>query len=112
MIPSPEVVFLGRDNYIGQILNQNGIPFPNLSGVTQINLELGGTTIPSTGPASGPIQWNQPGFATGEVRLFLGMQAGLIASDTPMTAYIVTYDLTHPDGLVWGSFQILIQSGI
>ena len=111
MASTTETVYLGRDNSIDLILQANGA-VADLSPVTRIDLKIKTTTISSTDPAAGPVKWCQPGYATGEIRLFLGNVAGLTAAKTSVPCYIVVYDPLNPDGIVWGQIPLLIQSGI
>lgn len=98
-----EIVYLGRDNSIDLLLNADGVAV-NLSSVTKMVLVVDGSTqISSTNLGDDPIRWNQVGYDTGEVRLFLKDE--LITSGRHSSQLIV-YDPTNTDGVVWGSFQV------
>jgi hypothetical protein len=108
---SYETIYLGRDNYVGRVLSQtaNGVSSPvDLTSVTRIDLEVGGVTVTSTNASSGPIQWAQQGFATGEIRIFPNLITGLGASPSLLAATLIVYDPTNPAGTVWGSFPVLV----
>ena len=99
-----EYVYLGHDNYIDLILMANGSA-QNLSGITKMTLTFDTTKISSANQASDPILWNQAGYQTGEIRIFLGKQ-----SLTPGSyeAPLIVYDASDPDGIVWDIIPIIV----
>ena len=103
-----EQVYNGRNNRIDLLLKSNGVA-SDLSGVTQIKLVSGTTTIVSTGPGTGPIRWNQSGYQTGEIRIFLRDQ-NLPISSVIQTGHIVVYDSANPNGIVWGDIRFQVKS--
>ena len=103
-----EMIFLGRDRWFGRILRENGVPVPDLSSITRIDLIIGAVTVTSTDPEAGEIRWGQPGYDPGEIRVFAGANADLQAAQALQMAWLVTYDSTNPDGFPWDSFPILI----
>lgn len=99
-----EFVYLGHENSIDLILKADGIAV-NLTSVTRITLTLGATLIDSDNGDTDPIRWAKVGYATGEIRLFLGDQ--LITADN-YQAPLVVYDPTNTDGIVWDLIPITI----
>lgn len=106
---SYETIYIGRDNTIDLILKADGEAV-DLSSVTQIDVSVGGVVIESSNADTDAIRWAQVGYDTGEIRISFGSVDGLVASSAKKWAYIVIYDLENPDGVVWGSFPVLILS--
>ncbi len=104
-----EIVYLDHDNSIDLILKADGTA-RDLSNVTKITATFDDTTIESEDAAAGPIRWNQDGYATGEIRLFLGDQN--ISADRYSTVYIVTYDPDNTNGIVWGSIRVEVKAEV
>ncbi len=92
-----EYVYLGRDNSIDLLLKADGVA-ADLASVTKITASFKGTLVSSTNSTAGAIRWSGAGYATGEIRLFLGSQtipAGRY--DVP----IVVYDPANTSGVQW-----------
>jgi len=103
-----EIVFLGHDNSIDLILKADGT-VQNLSSVTKMTLSFGDLLIESTNEDTDSIRWAKDGYATGEVRLFLGGEA----IDPEMYhAPLVVYDETNDDGIVWGTIPISVEADV
>lgn len=101
---SVETVYLGHDNSIDMILKADGVA-QSLAAVTSMTLTFGTLKITSTNQVNDVIKWNQGGYATGEVRFFLGAQnipPGLY------TAPLVVYDASNDDGIVWTRIRISV----
>jgi len=101
---NPEIVYLGHDNSINLKLKADGAAV-SLASVTDMSLTFGSTLIESDNGDADPIRWIKAGYATGEVRLFLGAQA--IAAGNYKAALIV-YDATNTNGLMWGFIPIVV----
>jgi hypothetical protein len=106
-----EYIYNGRDNRIDLLLKNdlndgNGFVPANLSGVTKIDMDFDGTTVSSTDKAAGVITWDQPSYATGEIRCVLG------ASSIPAAEYpavpIYVYDAGNPNGIRWEAVPIVV----
>jgi hypothetical protein len=102
MAVSIETVYLGHDNDIRLILKSDGSAV-NLAAITDMTVSIGEVTVESDNGDSDPIRWAKAGYATGEVRLFLGAQS--LISSGPGLAWLIVYDTDHPNGTVWGSFK-------
>lgn len=103
-----EIVFLGHDNSIDLILKADGTT-QNLSSVTRMTLSFGDQLIESTNEETDPIRWAKVGYATGEVRLFLG---GEVIDPKTYHAPLIVYDLTNEDGIVWGTVPISVETEV
>jgi hypothetical protein len=99
-----EFVYLGHDNRIDLILKADGAAV-DLSGANRMTLTLGSALIDSDNGEADPIRWAKGGYATGEVRLFLG---GEDLTATDYKAPLVVYDGSNPEGIVWGVIPISI----
>lgn len=66
-----EVVYLGHDNSIDRILKSDGVAVA-LTSVTRMTLTMETKLVDSDNGATDPIRWSKEGYATGEVRFFLG----------------------------------------
>jgi hypothetical protein len=106
--PITEVTYLGHDNTIDLLLKADDVA-QDLAGCTSMTITLDGKTITSDNTVGDPITWAQAGYATGEVRLDLGGQA--ITAGTH-TAWLVVYDASNPDGIVWGSLRITVVAEV
>jgi hypothetical protein len=96
-------VYLNHSNTIDIVLTANGAPV-DLTGVTQITLVVGDTTISSTNQSTDVIRWSQSGWVTGKVVLTLGGQS--IEEGTYPRCYLTVYDATWTSGLVWDVLQL------
>ena len=111
-----EVLYLGRDNTIDLLLkreNDAGVSEAvDLANVTQIDAIFRAdtnVTVSSSGEASGPIRWNQVGYADGEIRIeFSSVQeADLSEGLYPVT--IVTFDANNTDGIIFGEIGVKVK---
>ena len=99
-----EFVYLGHDNSIDVILKSNGAAVA-LTSVTQMTLTLGTKLIDSNNDDTDPIRWIKSGYATGEVRLFLGAE---VIAEGNYQGILIVYDATNPNGIVWGRVPLTI----
>lgn len=104
-----EIVYLGHDNSINKTLKEDGAA-EALTAVTRITLTLGTTLIDSDNGDADPIRWIKSGYATGEVRFFLGGQT--ITPGEYENAWVVVYDPTNATGVVWGSFKVEVVAEV
>lgn len=103
-----EIVYLGHDNTIDfQLVADDEAQ--DLSAVTKITATFGTKRISSTDKAAGVITWDQAGYDTGEIRLALGGES-IPAGGYEM--YIVVYDPSNTDGVVWGPANVLVESEV
>ena len=103
-----EIVYLAHDNWIDVILKADGVAVA-LTSVTRMTLTFGTKLIDSDNGDTDPIRWIKAGYATGEVRLFLGAEA--IAAGS-YAAPLVVYDATNVEGIVWGLIPITVTADI
>lgn len=96
---SEEIIYIDRDNTIDLILKSDGTA-QDLSSVTRIDAIIGSTTISCTTSTAWPIKWSGLG-TTGKVQLKLGDQD--VTANTTYTMYLVLYDATNTNGVVWGT---------
>ena len=106
MATAVERIYLGRDNTINLLLKADGVA-QDLTNVTQIDVVIDDKTTSSTNQVTDLIRWVQTGYETGEIRLSFGTVA-LSASTVQKPAYVIVYDISHDDGIVWGSFPVKI----
>jgi hypothetical protein len=99
-----EFVYLGHDNSIDVILKTNGAAV-DLTPVTRITLTLGAKLIDSDNGDADPIRWAKLGYATGEVRLFLGAQTLKVGA---YQAPLIVYDASNPNGVYWGNIPLTV----
>ena len=106
-----DTVYIGRDNYISWLLKTNGAA-QDLTGVNKMVLCFpeGLDPITSFNGDTDPIRWAKDGYATGEVRLFLGTYSPVITGSAQMV-YLDVYSITNPDGVCWGRMLFNIVSG-
>jgi hypothetical protein len=97
-----EVVYLGRDNTVDLLLKADGSA-QDLSGVTRMVLVVGETEIDSD---LSPDAFDWDTGTTGKVVLALGDES---LSEGTYTAWLVVYDASNPDGIVWGSFTLKVM---
>jgi hypothetical protein len=103
-----EYVWLGHDNHVNVILKEDGSAV-DTSGLTKITITLNSTTYSSTNQANDPIRWNQGGYDTGEIRIDLGGETIPVGR---YRAYIVVYDATNTDGIVWSDLTIRVKAEV
>lgn len=99
-----ETVYLYHDNSIDLILKADGTAV-GTSAVTMITASFGTVLCKSTDKAAGIIRWDQAGYDTGEIRMFLGGATSVVVDKYPEVP-IVVYDATNPNGVVWGTVEI------
>jgi len=97
-----EVTYLGHDNTIDLLLKADDIA-QDLSSVTRMTLEVDSVTINSAISGSA-FDWNTG--VTGKLILALGDES-LIAGEYRAT--LTVYDPTNTDGIVWGSFKLIVR---
>lgn len=105
-----EIVYLGHDNSIDLLLKADGTA-QDLSAVTAATITIGEVTVTSDNGDTDPIRWAKSGYATGEIRLYLGSE-NLVAAIEPYTAYLVIYDADNPNGIVWGYVLIRVAADV
>jgi hypothetical protein len=103
-----ETVYIGHDNAIDLILKMNGVAYA-LTSVTKMTISVNGVVFTSQNNPSDPILWNQAGYQTGEIRIFLGMANGIVAGSCE--APLVVYDAGDPDGIVWDIIPLRVVAG-
>ena len=103
-----EHVYLGHDNSIDLLLTEDGVAI-DTSGITSAVLTVGSTKYTSTNQAADQVKWQGVGYATGEVRLFLGDQS---LSPRTYTATLVIYTATATSGIVWGELDIVVHAEV
>lgn len=101
-----EYVYIGHDNTINLSLRENNVPV-DLSYVTQMILLIGDTEISSTNQAATDlILWCQTAYATGEVRMQIGLDDTICVGK--YTATLIVYDDNNTNGIVWGTIEIQV----
>lgn len=98
-----EKQYIDRDNVIDLLLKADDVA-QDLSSVTKVDLIVGDTTVSDSTAGSFPIKWTTG--TTGKIQFQLGdesIPAGRYA------ARLIVYDATYPDGLVWGTFVLIMQ---
>jgi hypothetical protein len=101
-------VYLGHSNTNNFILKANNSAV-DLAGVTQMTLTFGSSALVSAN-STASITWNQDGYATGEVRLHLGMLATL--STGIYEAPLIVYESTDANGKVWGNIPLHVMEEV
>jgi len=100
-----EIVYLNRDNQIVLELRTNSV-LQDLSGLTRTQLIIGTTTLDSSG--SSYFDWTDTGFGTGTLIIDVG--SATLTTGFHSCCYIVVYDNTNPNGIVWGNkFTIVVE---
>ena len=104
-----EKVWLGHDNSVNRVLKADGAALTNeqMDAITDMTLSFGSVLVESDNGDADPIRWRKSGYATGEVRLFLGGQT--IAAGS-YQAPLVVYDATNVNGVVWGMLPITVMA--
>ncbi len=105
-----EHVWNGHNNPITRQLLESGVA-KSLSAVTAMTATIGAKTVSSTNQADDPILWAQAGYATGEYRLYLGLE-GFTASAQRQQVYVVVYAADYPEGIVWDSFPVIVHDEV
>lgn len=101
-------IFIGRDNAVVLSLQDNGTAI-STTATTAMSIRLGPHLITSTNTVTS-ISWNQAGYATGEVRLYLGGHATLTTGI--YDAYLVTYESTASNGIAWGRIPLNVIGNV
>jgi len=100
-----EIVYLGCDNPIDLILSADGAA-ADLTDVIRMTLSFGALLVDSDNGDTDPIQWKKEGYATGQIRIFLGAEA---ITAKIYSAPLVVYDPTNPEGVMWGRINIKVE---
>lgn len=98
---SVEIVYLGADNVIDLVLLEDCIAV-DLSGVTKMTLDFDGTKIDS-GTSPEAFDWSA---GDGKLSLALGAESIVTAI---YDAELVVYDAENTNGIVWGSFKVVVK---
>jgi len=97
-----EIVYDGHDNTIDLLLKADGVA-QDLSAVTRMTLEVSDTTIDSDVSGSA-FDWDIG--TTGKIILALGAES--LTAGTYI-ATLTVYDGDNTDGIVWGSFKLIVR---
>jgi hypothetical protein len=101
-----EIVYLNRDNQIVLELRTNEI-LQDLSGLTRAQLIIGTTTLDSA-TVSGYFDWTDTGFGTGTLVIDVG--SATLTEGFHSCCYLIIYDNTNANGIVWGKkFTIVVE---
>lgn len=99
-----EIIYIGSyDNTIDLRLDSDGTAI-STSSITRIDANIGGVDVTSTNESTDPIRWAQLDYVEGEIRCKLGDADGLVPFLGDM--YIVVFDPTNPDGVVFGPIAV------
>ena len=98
----PEKVYLNHQNPIRLVLKENSSAI-DTSLIEKVSVTLN-YSVESTSASAGYIRWNQAGYESGEIRLYLGTSTKLLPGiyDAP----IVIYDNVSTAGIVWGNIRL------
>jgi hypothetical protein len=116
-----EIVYVERDNRIdlrlkADLNDGSGMQYQPLAAVNKMEVVVGGVTVSSENGANDVIRWAQSGYATGEVRMWLGRytyKVGLIDTYLPIGRYdapLIVYDPSNAHGIMWEHVPILVKS--
>ena len=97
-----ENVYDGHDNTIDLLLKADGAA-EDLSSVTRMTLEVGSNTVDSD-VSGDAFDWDTG--TTGKVILTLGAE-GL--TEGTYRATLTVYDADNANGIVWGTFILIVQ---
>ncbi len=99
-----ETIYLNRDNEIILELRSNE-SLVDLSGVTRMKFVVGTTTLDSSG--SSYFDWTDTGYGTGTVVITVGSAT---LTEGYYDGYLVVYDNTHANGIIWGKkFPVVVE---
>jgi hypothetical protein len=99
-----ELIYLNRDNQIILELRTNE-SLVDLSGLTRALLIIGTTTLDSSG--SSYFDWTDTGYGTGTLVIDAGTAT---LTKGYYDSYLIVYDNTNPNGVVWGKkFTIVVE---
>lgn len=100
-----DVIYLNRDNQIILELRTNNV-LQDLSGLTRAQLIVGTTTLDSSG--SSYFDWTDTGYGTGTIVIDAGSAS--LTKGCYYNSYLIVYDNTNPNGIVWGKvFAIIVE---
>ena len=97
-----EIAYVGHNNTIDLLLKADSVA-QSLSSVTRMTLEVDSVTIDSAISGSA-FDWDTG--VTGKLILALGGES-LTAGEYRAT--LTVYDLTNTNGIVWGSFKLIVR---
>lgn len=104
-----EIVYLRHNNVIGRQTKIDGSA-EDLSAVTKITATFDDVTVESTDHISGEIRWYNDGYVSGEIRFCLGSNANI--NPGAYSVPVVTYDLDNPNGVVWGTIDVIVKDEV
>lgn len=100
-----EIVYLNRDNQIILELRTNE-SLVDLAGLTRALLIIGTTTLDSA-TVSGYFDWTDTGYGIGTLIIDAGTAT---LTKGYYDSYLIVYDNTNPNGIVWGKkFTIVVE---
>jgi hypothetical protein len=82
------------------LLKSDGVIYP-LDDFTSATFSIRNHKVVSSNGDTDPIRWCKPGYASGEIRIFLSGET--ITAGIDEEAYLVIYSPSYPAGYVWGS---------
>lgn len=99
--PIAAPIYTGRDNVIRLVLFQDGDVLADLSAVTRVTIDLGGTVIDSDIAGGSVIWWTDQEAYRGQNVDVLSLQLGDqgIAAGAYSDVVIVVYDAIYTNGL-------------
>ena len=100
-----ETIYLGHDNAVRLVCKENSSAI-DTSVLTKAAIQLN-VLVDSTAADAGYLRWNQSGYESGEVRLYLGMAT--VISPGKYKAPLILYDATSPNGIVWGTIELKVE---
>jgi hypothetical protein len=101
-----EIIYLDRNNQIVLELRTNEI-LQDLSGLTRAQLIIGTITLDSE-TVSGYFDWTDTGFGTGTLVIDVG--SATLTEGFHSCCYLIIYDNTNANGIVWGKkFTIVVE---
>lgn len=100
-----EIIYLNRDNQIILELRTNE-SLVDLSGLTRVVLVVGTTTLDSL-TVSGYFDWTDTGYGTGTLIIDVGSAT---ITEGYYNSYLIVYDNTNANGIVWGKkFTVVVE---
>ena len=99
-----ETVYLGHDNGIDLQLKADGV-ITNLEAITRVQIKDSTCLLTIDSLISpGAFDWS---VGNGVLILKVGLEA---VPPGTYTAYLIIYDISNPDGVVWDKFKINFKS--
>jgi hypothetical protein len=99
-----EYIYLNRDNQIILELRTNNV-LQDLSGLTRAQLLIGTTTLESSGTSY--FDWTDTGYGTGTIVIDAGSAT---LTQGYYNSWLIIYDNTNPNGIVWGdNFTVVVE---